>query len=354
MVSLDTCVIQGANDHPPPLDLDHTLSPPLTKLTLPSPPINTRAERLCNTDIYKHDTIIIAGDVSDDITTLTKTLQAFASAFKHTFFIPGNHDIWVRRTERGSYDSLGKLAKINDICAQLGVHTKPTKIANCNGAWMFPILSWYHASWDREPDILGATPIEKVMLDFHVCSWTSVPGLVTTDDSIARHFDALNEPHFTAALQQMQKESIVDDDGGDMKMNPSSPPIISFSHFLPLQSLLPEKRWLHFPNLAKACGSDYLAHRVKQLSPMAHIYGHTHFSQDTVIHGTRYIQWPLGYPAEQRKRRGEGEGWGPLLLYDAAFGGGMSEERDCYWSRFYKVNKREPGVTQPAPWANTS
>jgi len=344
-----------------PLDLDHApLSPPLPHPQfLPPSSINTRAERLCNTDIYKHDTVIIAGDVSDDIATLTKTLQTFSSAFKHTFFIPGNHDIWVRRTERGSYDSLGKLAKINHICAQLGVHTKPTKIANCNGAWIFPILSWYHASWDREPDILGATPIEKVMLDFHVCSWTSVPGLVTSDDSIARHFDELNEPHFSAALQQIQKEAAVYDsheDGGDMKKSPSSlpPPIISFSHFLPLQSLLPEKRWLHFPNLAKACGSDYLADRVKQLSPMAHIYGHTHFSQDTVIDGTRYIQWPLGYPAEQKKRRGGGEGWGPMLLYDAALGGGMSEERDCYWSRFYRVNKREPAVTQPAPWANTS
>lgn len=58
-----------------------------------------------------------------------------------------------------------------------------------------------------------------------------------------------------------------------------------------LQDLLPEKRWLHFPNLAKACGSDYLRMRVHKLRPKCHIYGHTHFTGDITIDGTRYVQW---------------------------------------------------------------
>ena len=39
------------------------------------------------------------------------------------------------------------------------------------------------------------------MLDFHVCSWKSVPHLSPDNDSLAAHFDALNEPAFSAALQ---------------------------------------------------------------------------------------------------------------------------------------------------------
>jgi len=57
---------------------------------------------------------------------------------------------------------------------------------------------------------------------------------------------------------------------------------------------------LHHPNLAKAVGSDYLAARMKQLKPDVHIFGHTHFSYDVRLGGTRYVQWPLSYPAEQK------------------------------------------------------
>ena len=39
------------------------------------------------------------------------------------------------------------------------------------------------------------------MLDFHVCSWKSVPHLSPDNDSLAAHFDALNEPAFSTALQ---------------------------------------------------------------------------------------------------------------------------------------------------------
>jgi Icc-related predicted phosphoesterase len=57
---------------------------------------------------------------------------------------------------------------------------------------------------------------------------------------------------------------------------------------------------LHHPNLAKAVGSAFLARRMEQLRPDVHVFGHTHFSYDTRMGSTRYVQWPLGYPNEQR------------------------------------------------------
>ncbi|GLI67157.1 hypothetical protein VaNZ11_011370 [Volvox africanus] len=78
--------------------------------------------------------------------------------------------------------------------------------------------------------------------------------------------------------------------------------VISFSHFLPLQELLPEKRYLTFPNLAKAVGSTYLADRILRLRPQMHVFGHTHFAWDAVRDGIRYVQAPLAYPSERRFR----------------------------------------------------
>lgn len=68
------------------------------------------------------------------------------------------------------------------------------------------------------------------------------------------------------------------------------------------QELLPEKRLLRHPNLAKAVGSDPLASRLAALRPDVHVFGHTHFSWDASLHGTRFVQWPLAYPSERARR----------------------------------------------------
>ncbi len=52
----------------------------------------------------------------------------------------------------------GKLQVIKALCAELGVRTEPAKLG---GVWVAPIYSWYHASFDREPDVPGAPPADK-------------------------------------------------------------------------------------------------------------------------------------------------------------------------------------------------
>ena len=53
----------------------------------------------------------------------------------------------------------GKLEVIKSLCHELGVRTEPAKVG---GVWIAPIYSWYHASFDREPDVPGAPAVEKV------------------------------------------------------------------------------------------------------------------------------------------------------------------------------------------------
>ncbi|KAF6257220.1 hypothetical protein COO60DRAFT_31057 [Scenedesmus sp. NREL 46B-D3] len=77
---------------------------------------------------------------------------------------------------------------------------------------------------------------------------------------------------------------------------------VSFSHFLPHQHLLPEKRMLTYPNLAKAVGSDFLWQRLQQLQPHMHVFGHSHFAWDMELQGIRCVQAPLCYPAERLHR----------------------------------------------------
>lgn len=74
------------------------------------------------------------------------------------------------------------------------------------------------------------------MMDFALTSWGSQPELRPKGGSLARHFDALNEPAFSAALEAIEQQAAA---AGGVR-----PPVISFSHFLPRQDLLPEKRFL--------------------------------------------------------------------------------------------------------------
>ena len=67
-----------------------------------------RCEALSN-NTYRDDVLILAGDISDDQSVLRSTFEIVVQKFKHVFFVPGNHDLWVRRKERDLLDSLGEI-----------------------------------------------------------------------------------------------------------------------------------------------------------------------------------------------------------------------------------------------------
>ena len=79
-----------------------------------------------------------------------------------------------------------------------------------------------------------------------------------------------------------------------------------------MQALLPEKRMLFQPNLAKAAGSTFLPPRIQQCGSVLHCFGHTHFNWDAQIEGVRYVQWPQGYPQETRYARRCLASWGSV------------------------------------------
>ncbi|GAQ86517.1 hypothetical protein KFL_002940030 [Klebsormidium nitens] len=207
-----------------------------------------------------------------------------------------------------------------------------------HGVWVVPILSWHHISFDTEPDIPGYNipPIEKVAKDHKVCKWPA--GWDARTESVARAFDEMNH--------ELHR-------GFDPTSNPGCH-VITFSHFLPRLELIPEKRFLFYPNLAKAVGSHALEARVRAIhaagAPGCHLFGHTHFSWDMTLDGVRYIQAPLAYPRERKRRMNGGDDWLPLCVYDSSRGGVLTSENRCDWSDYYKTHARDPDNFEFAPW----
>ena len=279
-------------------------------------------------------------------------LSAFVSAFSQVYFVPGNHDVWLRAAERDAPgappDSLAKWARLEQSLNARGVRTRPARLAGtsdpAHAPWIVPLLSWYSAEWDTEPDVLDAPPARSIFTDFRACVWP--PSLAAADsvgdggDVVSAAWDSLNDDATLAAVAA----------GAD---SPTRPPIIAAAHFLPSQALLPEKRYLFQPNLAKVSGSIHLARRLAALRPDVCIGGHTHLDYDfdvalTPTTSVRCIQRSLRYPSE-RRRAGldvasvtpqlvwcEREGWGPRA--------------DPHWSVHYRVHDRTPANVAPAPW----
>ena len=302
--------------------------------------------QMCARNDFRRDGLILAGDVSSRFSILRETLAMCKSAFADVSFVPGNHDIWVTRGEPWQ-DSLSKLRAVDALCDELGVRRTPCVMGGCVVA---PLCAWHHAAFDREPEVTGwngIPPASQVISDFYLCKF---PGLSQTDDSVAAALDARNDEGAIAEL----------------RMKHPSLPLVTFSHFVPHPSVVPEKRYLFVPALAKAVGSTFLERRVASLKPDVHVFGHTHFGWDATRDGVRYVQACLAYPRERRDRLTTVAAVccpadapetcrpctpfpvapAPLLLRE---GGAFVPRYRCGWSAFYDVNPRRPDLTHMLP-----
>lgn len=289
-----------------------------------------------STDNDDQNVLLVAGDVAETYQNFLLTMSILRDKFDRVFFVPGNHDLWLRRDNIDYLGSLDKLDKLLDACQELGVETKPGIV---DGLGIIPLYSWYHESFDEERDITGVRIPSLAMAckDYHVCRWPDE--LKNGEASLALYFDSLND----------ENSGLVED------IVKKCDHIISFSHFVPRQELCPEKRMLFYPNLPKVIGSKYLEKRIRAIHGAAegqlsacHVFGHTHFCWDAVLEGIRYVQAPLAYPRERKRRMNGGEDWLPFCIYSS---GNFAESLSpCYWSDYYSTNARTPNVTQLAPW----
>ena len=214
---------------------------------------------------YLSDAIIVAGDIADDLKVITKTLRLLQTKFSKVFYVPGNHELWIRN---GEYrHSIEKFSQILAVCDDLGVYARPAKVGD---HWIVPLFSWY------EPDYCDDSSADVSELegwaDFYFCKWPS------EIESVSDYFLKLNEPNIRHY------------DG----------PVITLSHFLPRRELLPPASKLSFKGLPLVAGSLTIDRQIRLLNSVLHVFGHSHINCDQEIEGVRYVHNAFGYPMEKR------------------------------------------------------
>src|SRR5215203_759980 len=213
---------------------------------------------------YRDDTLIVAGDISDRLQVIRETLVLLRSKFRHVLYTPGNHELWVRGAD---INSIEKLQRVLDLCAELDVITKPLRLKDL---WIVPLFSWYDGVFDpgMREELAAA---RQSWADFHLCKW---PEEIT---SLPEYFLQMNEPH----------------------VKTYDAPVITFSHFLPRPDLLPPQKYLRISWLPNVSICAALDNQIRALSSITHVCGHTHISFDRVVDGIRYVQNAVRYPKER-------------------------------------------------------
>ena len=238
---------------------------------------------------YRADALIVAGDVSHEPEVLRRTFHIFVERFRHVFFVPGNHELWLRGGD--SSNSIQKFETVLRLCESMGVRTGPEVIGSGEErVCVVPLFSWYTRPGEGIDSLYRERPIqqpaESVWADDYLVKW---PG--AEDFRPLRYFLHLNAPRGSAEYPADR---------------------ISFSHFLPRQDLMfpaPGETPYTAPDPARAlfnfsavAGSTLIDQQVRQLGSRVHVYGHQHRNRRRLYEGIWYVSNCLGYPEERLGR----------------------------------------------------
>jgi len=233
---------------------------------------------------HQDDALILAGDVSHDLEVLARVLTALLEKFARVIFVPGNHELWVRRDE--ALDSIAKFKSVLDLAVSLGVQVEPVRHAHGDAAvWIVPLFGWYTTPEQGRDTLYLPGPGPDVglrgWLDLQFTRWSSLEG-----QTPAEYFLSLNEPRLARRYDA---------------------PVLSFSHFLPRRELMfrdgnaphaarPPRNGFNFSRVA---GSSGLERQLRRLGAAAHVYGHQHRNRRRALDGVLYLSHCLGYPRER-------------------------------------------------------
>jgi predicted phosphodiesterase len=267
-------------------------------------------KNLSNQD-YKNDYLIIAGDISDNPLRFTKTITTLSDKFKGLFFVPGNHDLWIRKDELK--DSIEKFNLLMDICNETGVFTKSeiiTKDSDSDNIIIQPLLAWYTKPEEGNDSLYlakeGDDPTLSMWVDNRAIKWPDLNGC----SNVAEYYIKMNDLKLAKTPHSV---------------------VISFSHFLPRQELIfgingppPKNSGFIDPlpkfNFSRVAGTSQLEKQIREINSQIHIYGHQHRNRFRNIDGVFYIAHGLGYPKERQWANINDKDYFPRLIWSSENG----------------------------------
>ncbi|CAK0794644.1 unnamed protein product, partial [Prorocentrum cordatum] len=172
-------------------------------------------------------------NLADSLPSLKFALTVLKSKFRRVFYVPGNHDLWVRRVTLGSIikgekvkeeertmvDSVSKLLEVLQVCDELGVEVAPAEVAA--GVFVVPMFSWHDRGFMPAARRRQRAAVSDAEASIPIDGWIRWPFPGGHDD--AWKFFMMNEPALRATL--MAKKTFE-------RLSGSEAIVLTMTHFM--------------------------------------------------------------------------------------------------------------------------
>jgi len=224
------------------------------------------------------DALVICGDISPDIMTLSKTLSAFHDVGRNCekLFVAGNHDIWLIGLNK-RVTSHDKYSLITAVCEECGFHHLGDSALVVDDVGFCGTIGWYDYSYRRdnyrisEKSYMRKTLGGSVWNDVNYARWDG------SDPEIARLFERELQEQIDSVRHQVSQ-------------------IIVATHHLPFQECVMYRDELPWDFFSAFMGSKGLGEICANEPLVTHaLFGHTHGESFETVQGVWAVCSPVAY-----------------------------------------------------------
>jgi 3',5'-cyclic AMP phosphodiesterase CpdA len=233
-------------------------------------------EALLDLPCFPHDTLLLAGDVCEELAVFETGIGALAARFRDVVWAPGNHDLWqVGASSSGHL--LDRYDQLVRICRRYGVVTPEDPyrvwVDGSRAVYLVPLFLLYDGGYARPGDTLRGREIADGQF-FRLEADQSVEEICRWRVELTR-----------ARLRKL----------------PTGSPKVFVNHY---PMTLTTARLPGLSHLARWSGTPLTETWMEEFSPVAVVSGHLHAPSRRVHKGIRFENVALGYPREWAHQRG--------------------------------------------------
>ncbi|MEW1841648.1 metallophosphoesterase [Nonomuraea angiospora] len=231
------------------------------------------------------DWLLVAGDVSEEVSALEWALTLLSRRFAKVVWVPGNHEMWTHPSDPVQLRGEERYQHLVKVCRSLGVVTPedpyPTWTGPGGPAVIVPLFLLYDYTF-RTPD--AETKDEALALAY-------AKDVVCTDEFLLHP-----DPH--ASRDAWCAARVAETERRLAELPPGVPTVLVNHYPLVREPTLV----LRHPEFAIWCGTERTADWHLRYNACAAVYGHLHIPRTTWHDGVRFEEVSLGYPREWRPR----------------------------------------------------
>jgi tetratricopeptide (TPR) repeat protein len=253
-----------------------------------------------SSSFFRDDVLMLAGNLADSLPQLKFALTVLKSKFRRVFYVPGNHDLWVRRVtlsslikgeqvkdeHRSMGDSMSKLLEVLQVCDELGVETTAAEVAA--GVYVVPMFSWYSRDFISKAMRVQHASATDADAKITIDQWIQWPFQCGADDAW-KFFMRMNEATLRATL--MAKS-------GFEAFSNQKAKVLTMTHFLTRPDLPFD--WT-VPGIWDYIGCEGLDEQARTIGTEVHVYGRACSGRQLqVLDGVSYVHNYIGSTEKHR------------------------------------------------------